>query len=446
MNKLTGICLGMLISLTTLGQTKDTLRLTLIEAINHAVKNNPQLKSTRLDEEANQSVIKEVRSSALPQITGTASGTDNFQRATQILPGEMLGKPGTSIPVQFGTQFVYSGAVQLNQTLYNPTVMVGLRAAKASQGLYQLQTFKSTEDLVYNIASVYVQMIITEKQKELIQGNLDRMRTLIEITDMQYKEGIIKKVDLDQLKVSNTNLQTQLSNAENEYVKLDNNIKLLLDVDVDQPLLLSSTEENIVPVSLRLNTENNTDLNILNKQIQLQNLNTAQIRSGYLPNVSLVANYNRQWQTNELFNQNETKAFNAGYYGINVSIPIFDGFKKRSQVAQSNIASQQMELNKLYLNKDLHARFKTATNNLNQNQKVSKAQEENMKLAADLYNVAKLSYTEGITDLSQLINAETSLREAQSQYLTATLQTRLSELETMRTSGQLSQLIKERIQ
>jgi outer membrane protein TolC len=436
----------MLISLTTLGQTKDTLRLTLIEAINHAVKNNPQLKSTRLDEEANQSVIKEVRSSALPQITGTAGGTDNFQRATQILPGEMLGKPGTSIPVQFGTQFVYSGAVQLNQTLYNPTVMVGLRAAKASQGLYQLQTFKSTEDLVYNIASVYVQMIITEKQKELIQGNLDRMRTLIEITDMQYKEGIIKKVDLDQLKVSNTNLQTQLSNAENEYVKLDNNIKLLLDVDVDQPLLLSSTEENIVPVSLRLNTENNTDLNILNKQIQLQNLNTAQIRSGYLPNVSLVANYNRQWQTNELFNQNETKAFNAGYYGINVSIPIFDGFKKRSQVAQSNIASQQMELNKLYLNKDLHARFKTATNNLNQNQKVSKAQEENMKLAADLYNVAKLSYTEGITDLSQLINAETSLREAQSQYLTATLQTRLSELETMRTSGQLSQLIKERIQ
>jgi outer membrane protein len=446
MNKLTGTCLGMLISLTTLGQTKDTLRLTLIEAINHAVKNNPQLKSTRLDEEANQSVIKEVRSSALPQITGTAGGTDNFQRATQILPGEMLGKPGTSIPVQFGTQFVYSGAVQLNQTLYNPTVMVGLRAAKASQGLYQLQTFKSTEDLVYNIASVYVQMIITEKQKELIQGNLDRMRTLIEITDMQYKEGIIKKVDLDQLKVSNTNLQTQLSNAENEYVKLDNNIKLLLDVDVDQPLLLSSTEENIVPVSLRLNTENNTDLNILNKQIQLQNLNTAQIRSGYLPNVSLVANYNRQWQTNELFNQNETKAFNAGYYGINVSIPIFDGFKKRSQVAQSNIASQQMELNKLYLNKDLHARFKTATNNLNQNQKVSKAQEENMKLAADLYNVAKLSYTEGITDLSQLINAETSLREAQSQYLTATLQTRLSELETMRTSGQLSQLIKERIQ
>ncbi|MBS1644830.1 MAG: TolC family protein [Bacteroidetes bacterium] len=78
---------------------------------------------------------------------------------------------------------------------------------------------------------------------------------------------------------------------------------------------------------------------------------------------------------------------------------------------------------------------------MNQNEKVAQAQEQNMKVAEELYNVAKLSFTEGISPLSELINAENSLREAQTQYLTASLQMNLAELETMKTSGQLSQLI-----
>ena len=127
---------------------------------------------------------------------------------------------------------------------------------------------------------------------------------------------------------------------------------------------------------------------------------------------------------------------------MNVSIPIFDGFSKRNKIAQSRIAEKQLEINKQYLAKNIENQFKTASDNLNQNQKVLQAQAQNMKLAEDLYNVAKLSYTEGVSALSELINAENGLREAQSQYLTAMLRMNLAELETMKTSGQLSELIK----
>lgn len=184
-------------------------------------------------------------------------------------------------------------------------------------------------------------------------------------------------------------------------------------------------------------------MNILDKQIQLQNLNTENIKAGYKPSLSFSANYGRQWQTDKLFKKDATTGISSGYYSLNLNIPIFDGFKKRNQIAQSKIAAQQLELNKVYTAKNIQTQFRTANNNLSQNQKVFEAQTQNMKLAEDLYNVAKLSYTEGISDLSELINAENSLREAQSQYLTAMLQTRLAELETMKASGQLSQLIKE---
>jgi outer membrane protein len=431
------------LSISGFAQSTDTLRFTLPEAIDYAVKNNPQLKSTQMNEDNNKLKIKEIRSSALPQINASANATDNFLRSTQLLPGELMGQPGTTIPIQFGTRFVSGGSVQLNQVLYSPSLNVGLKAAKESQGYYELQTFKTKEDLIYSMATVYVQMQMVEKHKELLEGNIDRMNRLIQITNSQYKEGIVKKVDVDQLRVNYTNLETQISSVSNNYTQLLNNLKLLMNIDVTQPIVISEAPDSLeIPVSRELDLNANTDLNILDKQIQLQELNTKNIKAGYQPTVSLTANFGRQWQTNEMFKGASNPGFSSGYYGIGVSIPIFDGNKKRSQIAQSTNASKQLELSKNYLTKNVENQFKTATDNLNQNEKVLIAQSQNMKVAEDLYNVAKLSYTEGISALSELINAENGLREAQSQYLTAMLQTNLAELATMKSSGQLSQLIK----
>ena len=437
------------ISITTLlgnialAQQPDTLRFTLKEAIDYALINNPQLKSAEMNESNNEFKVKEVKAMALPQISGTLGGTDNFQLGSQLLPGELMGQPGTTIPVKFGTRFIYSGNVKLSQTLYDPSLKSGLKAARESQGLYELQTLQSKEDLVYNMANLFVQIQLVEKQIELYEGNISRIERLLEITNLQLKEGIVKKVDVTQIQVSLTNMKTQLSNSENDHEKLEDNLKLLMNLDIAQPIAISSpVSSEKVTISRQLDLGANTELQLIDKQMQLQDLNTESIKAGYKPTLGFSASYGRQWQTNEMFKGGSTTGFSSGYYGLNLSIPIFDGFKKRNQISQSKIATQQLKLNKEYTAQNIQTQFRTASNKLNQNQQVFKAQSQNMKLAEELYNVAKLSYTEGISDLSELINAENSLREAQSQYLTAMLQTNLAELETMKASGQLSQLIK----
>lgn len=422
-------------------QTPDTMHFTIRDAVSYAIKNNPQLKGSQLNEVNNEYKIKEIRSSALPQVSASGTGTDNFQLGSTLLPGELAGQPGATIPVKMGTRFVYGATLQLKQTIYDPSMNAGLNAAKASQSLYALQTFKTKEDLVFNIAQVYIQLQIADKQKSLIEGNIGRTEKLLEMTQLQYKEGIAKKVDVDQLNVNLTNLQTQLSSTKNDYNQLLNSIKLLMNIDVTQPISIREPDQRHLPVSSELILNANTDLNILDKQIALQEINSKNIKTGFLPTVSLSANYGKQFQTTKLFNDAATNGFASGYYSLNVSIPIFDGFSKKNKIAQSNTALKQLQFNKEYLVKNVQNEFKTATENLNQNQKVAKAQEQNMKVAEELYNVAKLSFTEGISPLSELINAENSLREAQTQYLTATLQMNLAELETMKTSGQLSQLI-----
>lgn len=433
----------LLLSSTAFAQQPDTLRLSLVEAVNLAVQQNPQLKSVQLDEEINRAKIREVKASALPQVTGDASFTDNFLRASQILPGEVFGKPGESIAVKFGTRYQMGATAQVSQALFNPSIRIGLRAARESQGLYELQTFKSKEDLIYNVVNLYTQLQMIEKQTELVEGNLDRTQRLIEITSAQFKEGIIKKVDVEQLKVNYTNLTTQLSNTENTRTQLLNNLKTLMNVDSGQPLAIVNVGTEPIQVSQQLDLSDNTDLALVDYQRKLQDLNTANIQAGYLPTLSLIANMGYQGQTNDLFNSAATQGFGAGLYGLRLSIPIFDGFAKKSKITQSQYKGRQLELNRQYLMRNVENQFSNARNTVIQNGKVLLAQEENMKVAESLYNVAKLSYTEGISPLSELINAENGLKEAQTQYLTAMLQINLAELDLMQSSGQLTQIIKQ---
>lgn len=428
---------------STFAQSTDTLRLSLVEAVSLAVQQNPQLKSVQLDEEINRAKVQEVRASALPQVTGDASFNDNFLRASQILPGEVFGKPGESIAVKFGTRYQMGATAQVSQALFNPALNVGLKAAKASQGFYELQTFKSKEDLIYNVLNLYMQLQMIEKQTDLVEGNLERIQRLIDITSAQFKEGIIKKVDVDQLKVNYINLTTQLSNTANTRVQLLNNLKTLMNVDAEQPIAITDVGTEPIPVSRQLDLSENTELALVDYQRRLQDLNTESIRAGYLPTLSFVANMGYQSQTNELFNSAATQGFGAGLYGLRMSIPIFDGFAKKSKITQSQYKVRQLELNRQYLTRNVENQFTNARNTVIQNGKVLSAQDENMKLAESLYNVAKLSYTEGITPLSELINAENGLKEAQNQYLTAMLQINLAELDLMQSSGQLTQIIKQ---
>ena len=114
-------------------------------------------------------------------------------------------------------------------------------------------------------------------------------------------------------------------------------------------------------------------------QRRLQDLNTESIRAGYLHTLSFIANMRYQSQTHELYNRAATQGFGAGLYGLRLSIPIFDGFAKKSKITQSQYAVRQLELNRQYLTRNVENQFTNARNTVIQNGKVLSAQDENMK-------------------------------------------------------------------
>ena len=128
-------------------------------------------------------------------------------------------------------------------------------------------------------------------------------------------------------------------------------------------------------------------------------------------------------------------------WGVRLSIPIFDGFEKKFKAQQVEVSQRQLDLNIRNVTNLTKMEFHNASEQLRQSKKLIDQQQENMELAEQLYDITKLSYQEGVAPLTELLNAETSLKEAQTQFLTATLQLKLAELDHLKTSGELARII-----
>lgn len=427
------------------GFSQETYRLTLEEAVLFAIENNPNLEKSRIDEQIAQEQIQEVRGRALPQINGSAGFTDNYSLAEQQLPAEIVGgEPGTTIGVAFGNRYAVSAGVDVQQELLNFRLFNSLRAANALEELRSLQTLESVEDLIVNTVQIYVQIQITEKQVELLQENFNRTKSLVDLSLLKYEEGIIKKLDVNQLRVNLTNLETQIEDAQynkNEQLRL---LKIYLNLPMEAEVVLSENleEREAYPIMNELILSSNIQYQQLQQQIDLAQIDEDQVKAEYLPTISAFFNYNYLGNTNEFqFSGEEYIDQWNGTWGLSASIPIFDGFQRRNRLQQRELETQKLQEDKEILVKNIQKNYLDAKEQILLSQVQIENQNENMELAEENYEGIKLSYNEGVADLTELLDAEFALRQAQSNYLNSLLQSRVAEVNLLRTSGQLSQLI-----
>lgn len=424
-------------------QTGDTLFLSVESAIDLAVKNNPDLKRVQLNEKILNEQIKGTKGSVLPQVKGTGGFTDNFSLPQQVLPGEIFGQSGP-IAVKFGVRYALNAGVDVNQMLYNKEYLENIKKLDATKVTYRLQTLASKQDLIYNVLQMYIQYQINEKQTEIQQANLDRVAQLERITEVQFNNGIIKKLELDQIRVNRTNLASELFRLEIAGEQTLNVLRFYLALDAEQPIALTEKLDNPTryPISQELMLSENINYRLLQKQQEITVLDEKVINAGYYPTLSAFARYNYTGQGNQFNLKSDNYSdFGAGSWGLNLSVPIFDGFQRKRKLVENKLKIEQINYDQKTLTASTQMEFRNATTKIIQNEKLIATQLANMELAKEVYDISKLSYQEGITPLTELINAETSLTEAQSQYLTALLNFKLAELDHVKASGQLAKII-----
>ncbi len=416
--------------------------LTLKDALNYALEHNTAAKKALLEIDKGKYKTQEVRSQALPQITGNAGLTYN------AIIGQLVADiGGQTQSFKMGQTWNSVAGVQLSQQLFNQQVFTGLQAAKSSEAYYRLNAQLTQEQVIEQVANNYYQVLVNRQQLNVIDTNIKNVKVVEKIIANQYKNGLAKKIDVDRINVNLTNLTTQREQVSNSITQLENVLKFSMGMPVTTQITLPPSELTEVkqnPVLAdTVSLASRTELKLLDVQKNLLNLQRKAYVAEYYPNLSLNANYNYNSQSNGfdfLKSNRQAIGFDASAIGLTLRIPIFNGFLTRSKVRQADVEIKQYEADRLETTNALNMAYENAKIQLKNSINTINAQKKNAELAREIYVSTQNNYNNGLASLTDLLDTENSLTQAQNSYTQALLNYKIAEIQLIKSKGEINTL------
>lgn len=416
--------------------------LTLEECLRIGIENNLSLAGSRNELRKAKHLLSENRAKLLPQINAVAGFNDNFNPPVSVTDGSAYGNPYN---VTKTLQYNASAGLQLQMPLYNQTVYTAIDIARTMNELNRLSYEKAREDLVLQISKMYYLGQNTVEQLALIQENRVRLQELRDITQAFFDNGMAMEVDVKRVNINLENLQVQYDNAKSMLVQQLNLLKYVMDYPAEEEIALTPVNpEQVESVSLTGLRSDLYELQLLESQKKLAGQQKDLIRQGYLPSLSLTGSWMYSAYTDKARHWFHSGPSNHWYpssgLGLTLRVPIFDGLDKRARIRKAQIDEENARLNYENMRKNMETQYLNATNDLMNNQRNFQKQKDNYLLAEEVYQVTTDRYREGIASMTEVLQDEMRMSEAQNNYLSAHYNYQVANLTLLKLTGQLDRL------
>lgn len=431
-------------TISVFGQQSTTSTFSLKNCIDFALKNHLSNSIANNDILAAKEKEKEALSGYLPQVNVSVSFDDNLKRQVSVIPAGAFSP--NEIRVQFGNQYNTNATAQLDQVIYDKSMLLGLKAAEPNNQLAALKKEQTQDNLIYNTANAYFQVLIYLEQEKITLENEKKYRELLDILKLRLDKGVIRKTEYDRTKSTLNNILSQKSIIQANKVVALNRLKNVIGMSLNEDI---SILENINYEGItQLERESSLDMNgILDYKIQsnnilLQELDVKRKEAAFMPTVSAYARYGAQSFGNDL-GKSFNNWFDFSSIGLKVNVPIFSGYRKNSQLKQSEISLLNARTNLKLSTEGMNLAFQNSASLLLKAQTDLKINKENLTFAKEVFESSSFEYQKGVSMLSDLLNADYSYKEAQSNYVNSLINFLSTRLEYEKSKGNLKNYINQ---
>ncbi|GAB4045651.1 TolC family protein [Spirosoma litoris] len=410
-----------------LAQTRQEFSLN--EAIKYAIDNNINVKNSGLDALSAEARIQELRGVALPQVSVAGSISDNLIIQRAFLPAKFFNVNAADsdppVAVQFGVAYSGSATGTLNQLLFDASYRLGLRAADTYRQLAQKNVKASKISVAEQVAKAYYGVLVNEQQIKLLDLNIARVDTLYRNTQGLNKQGFAEKIDVSRLEVQVNNLKAERQNVKNlvelSYYLLKFQMGLGINDNITlteqiQDIDLDAVERTTMQSAAEFDYNQRIEFSTLQSQIELADLDVQNIAKLYYPRLTAFANYGYNTGRNKFGEVIGSPWFNSSMIGINLSVPVFDGFQKKYQSQQKRFTLQKAQNSGQLLKNTIDLQIRQSTITLGNSLQTLRTQKRNVDLAQEVARVTKIKYQEGVGSNIEVLDAENSYRQAQTNY------------------------------
>lgn len=394
-----------------------SLPISLSDAINYAIKNNPYLAAKTYEAEAASKRVSQFKGAILPkaQIIGNMT---HYTKDQRLYPATFNGEAGVFSPN------IATGEVMVSIPLYNGGRLI--KQVEASELLYmasQKQLSRSIDEIIYNVTSVYYSILAQKKVigslefslKALVSHlekinqmlsvgkatNVDKLRTEVRIADI--KQQIIKEKNL--LAVQHRILGNILGISD-EVISISDDENLGIHYDFATPNLSDALEKALA---------NRGDyLSALNA-MKAQEKNIQAVKTFKLPTLSIQGSYAGKFGFSPTTGSGEKDVY-YGKVGVMADFSLFDGFQTDSKIREQMAIYNSLKMKLISLKMQIKLEIETAILNINSLMERSRAILKTIDQAKESLRIEEEKYTFGKGSIMDILDAQSALLESEKNF------------------------------
>lgn len=469
-HKLSMLMLGLLLA----GHVSAQQSFTLDQCIDYALKNSINVQNSVLDEQIATAKVKETIGLGLPQISATSSIVHNPKLSRFFTTytgsggfiGDLSGVPGIQVGDViaarnfFQLQSSGGASVTANQLLFNGSYLVGLQASSVYKELAVKTGNQTKEQIIQQVMKAYYGVLINKERINLFANNIARVDSLLRNTKALNQSGFAEAIDVDRIQVTLNNLLSE----RNKFLNLNELglelLKFQMNYPMDQTLeVVGNINEVQVDTNLERSKEGwdykiRPDYQVLETNRKLQALNVKNQQAAFMPTLNAFATWGYSTQspqlgglfkTNSKITDNGTvgpdKWYDYSQIGISLNVPIFSGMQRQYRLQQEKIALQKIDNGFKSLKNGIDLEIKQASLIFENAISTLETQRANMDLANRVAQVTKIKYEQGVGSNIEVIDAENSLRQAQTNYYGAMFDAMIAKVDLDKAYGKLLPIV-----
>ena len=443
----------------------------LTQCIDYALDNNADIDNAVLDERSEVIRTLEIAGQGLPQISASLElqSSPTLQRFFQEYTPQsfvLSEEDADSRGIQQGDVFAAENFFQLqnlgvanlrvDQLVFSSSYLIALLASKNLKELAVKKRQQTEVDIIENVSKAYYNVLINIEKISLTKANISRLDSIYRDTEQLYINGFAEKIDVDRLKVSSNNLKSDLESLTNVEIISLALLKFQMGYPPQDDLVLTSTFDEAVITPLSQGSKN-IDLRdrldyeslLINRDLQL--LNIKNITAQIIPSIHAFANvgYSTQsesfgglFRTNARFNEQDGIGPDSWYrystLGLGLRWNIFTGLQRHFQIQKEKIELEKLGNGIAQYQNLIITEIGNAELVLGNALRKVEVQKSNIGLANSIYKVVIEKYKEGVGSNLEVIDADTSLKEAQINYYNALYDALIAKIDLDKARGNLN--------
>ena len=412
----------------------DSLFLTVGQLFQLGIENSLHIQADRLSERQAEEQSRTARTSRLPDL--------------QLgLSGAYVGQPvvfqrGLSQPSRPETpDWSQSYALDFTQPVYQGgRIRRSIRKADIEKQIALLQTRTDEADIKLSLLQQYMSLFSYYKQREVLARNIEESERRLKDIKRLKAEGVITNNDVLRSELQLTTDRLALQETENTLILLSQQLDILLGLDEhlyiipDTTLLSLLTPTGSYAQYVAEAYENDPSMLLARQQTLLARNEVELTKADYLPTVSLFAGNALARPITRTMDDKFSHTWNVG---LSVAYPLSALYKNRYQVNAARLSVRLRESEEEQRKQQTRLTIRTAFLRHEEAVERVEALKLSVRQAMENYRIVQNRYLNQLAILTDLLDANSVLLDAELQLTTARTQVVYTYYELQRACGRL---------